>query len=384
MLPPPDQFNQPIHPERETLAQILGSKGYWTAESVANTIFLAEWTGLSRGFMFSERSRAVDLSSPPHAYYLRERARVLLGRWSAQFDQPFRTATDIAQRGEALLDQAKRNSRPFFVFLNYMDAHWPYAPEAAFPQDIDEQARATLDLRIKVNEGTASLTSQQRDFLISEYDAGITAEDASIDAVLKRLRALGLYDNTLIIIASDHGEGFMEHGFLEHISGAVYQENLHVPLLIKYPQQREGARSDLLVSQVDLLPTILDLAGLPARPGLPGKSLRRTQPSDSDAVFAMARPGVPGKKNPKIQGARNVIVSGSLKLIAWTAGPSEMYDLSSDPGEERNLYSPDDPRAIDLNQRLSKWVASMPPLKRNAGKTDKSALERLRSLGYTQ
>jgi arylsulfatase A-like enzyme len=176
----------------------------------------------------------------------------------------------------------------------------------------------------------------------------------------------------------------MEHGFLEHISGAVYQENLHVPLLIKYPQQHRGARSDLLVSQVDLLPTILDVAGLPARPDLPGKSLHRAQPSDSDAVFAVARPGVPGKKNSKIQGARNVIVSGSLKLITWTAGPSEMYDLSSDPREQRNLYSPDDPRAIDLNRHLSKWVASMPPLKRNTGKMDKSTMERLRSLGYTQ
>ncbi|HEY7335273.1 MAG TPA: sulfatase [Bryobacteraceae bacterium] len=382
MLPPPESQHQPLRPDSTTLAELLGANGYWAAESVANSAFLAPWTGLTKGFTVSEWERPVDLSPPLHPFYLRERARGLMGRWSAQFDKPFRTATDIRARGEALLAQAKRNRRPFFIFLNYMDAHWPYTPESARLQEIP--GRAAHNLTINVNEGNVSLSLAEKEFLISEYDAGIAVEDASIDAVLKRLRALGLYDNTLIIIASDHGEGFMEHGFLDHVAGMTYQENLHVPLLIKYPQQSEGARSDLLVSQVDLLPTILDVAGLPARPGLPGKSLNRAQPSDSDAVFAVARPGVPGKKNPKIQGARNVIVSGFMKLISWTAGPSEMYDLSSDPGEKRNLYSRDDPRAIALNQRLSKWVASMPPLKRNAGKMDKSTMERLRSLGYTQ
>jgi arylsulfatase A-like enzyme len=384
MLPPPESLHQPLRPDCATLAEILKTKGYWTAESVANSAFLAPWTGLARGFATAESERPVDLSPPLHPFYLRESGRGLLGRWAEQLDEPYRTATDIRVRGEALLRQAKRNARPFFIFLNYMDAHWPYAPESAFPQEIAGRGAATRNLSINVNEGSVSLSPVEKEFLIAEYDAGVAAEDASIDAVLKRLRALGLYDNTLIVIASDHGEGFVEHGFMDHIAGMTYQENLHVPLLIKYPEQREGARSDMLVSQVDLMPTILDAAGIAAPAGLHGKALRHAQPSDSAAVFAVARPGVPGKKNSKIQGARNVIVSGAMKLIAWTAGPSEMYDLSADPEEKHNLYSPGDPRAVELNERLSKWVASAPPLKRNAGKADKSAIERLRSLGYTQ
>jgi arylsulfatase A-like enzyme len=176
-----------------------------------------------------------------------------------------------------------------------------------------------------------------------------------------------------------------EHDLLSHGLGFVYQDQVHVPLLIKYPGKHLAQQSDDLLSQVDLMPTVLDLAGILPPSGLQGRSLRVPQPNDAAAVYSNAE--AMGRVAPscrRFRGARKAIFAGSWKLITWTEGPPELYDLATDPEETHNLYRVDDPHAKALADRLSAWVAAAPRQFDAPGKLDKNSFEKLKSLGYAQ
>jgi arylsulfatase A-like enzyme len=306
----------------------------------------------------------------------------------ATLDKNTLSAADINRRALPLLDQAR--DVPFFLFLNYMDAHTPYVPgppfDSRFPGSDPHIEPASLNqLMLQVDCGKRQLTASEKRHLMAEYDGGIAAEDLAIETVLKRLRDLGLYDNTLIIITADHGDTFGEHDLMDHFLGFVYQDLVHIPLLIKYPGQHNPAESDDLVSQVDLMPTVLDLLKAAAPAQVQGRSLLRPAPNSGGVVYARGtRSSAVGGANPRFLGLRRAVFSGSLKLIAWTKGPSELYDLAADPTEQHNLYSPDDPRAVELSHRLQNLVADMPHHDFQSLKLDKSTVERLKSLGYVQ
>ena len=126
----------------------------------------------------------------------------------------------------------KHADRPFFLFLHYYDAHFPYAPPPPFP---------------------------------STYDGELAYVDGWIGKVMNKLRALGLYDNTLVIVAGDHGEGLGEHGEREH-GYFIYQSTLHVPLIVRVPQGSvRGGRVNEAVSLVDIVPTVSVWSACPYR-----------------------------------------------------------------------------------------------------------------------
>jgi arylsulfatase A-like enzyme len=381
---------QPLNPDRPTLAEVLSSHGYWTASSVANFAYLARWTGLTRGFAVTETGRPVDISRANQAFYLRRVAKRLLRLTAdtAALDRETMTAADVERKTRGLLARAKSGRAPFFLFVNYMDAHYPYVPDPPFDLRFPgkgELSPSVDDWRRQATLKEHPLTPAERSNLVSQYDGGITEEDASIGRLLGRLRELGLYDNTLIIITSDHGEAFGEHDLLRHEIGFVYQNLVSIPLIIKYPRQLDPRRSDELVSQVDFMPTILDLAGIPMPAALQGVSLVAAERDRTRVVYASAN-GLNrvARVNPKFAGTRHAIFAGSLKLISSTSGPTELYDLNADPGEEHNLYSSGDPRAVELSRRLESWVASMPHGKVRTKRLDPATRERLKSLGYVQ
>jgi arylsulfatase A-like enzyme len=271
--------------------------------------------------------------------------------------------------------------------LNYMDAH-DYLPappfDTYFPgkQPKFDNHREPVKWSDDVNSHERPLLPEARAHMISQYDGGIAAEDAAIGEFLAWLGRRNALDNTLVIVMSDHGEGFGEHSLLGHGYGSVHQTQIAIPLIVKYPHQNEGRQSSRLVSQVDIAPTIFDLIGIAWPEDLPGKDLMELE-SGSDTVYARAsavRSSTAGI--PRFQGIRRTILSGSLKLITWTLGPPELYDLASDPAEERNLYQPGDPQAKGLLHSLanSETRAPRPALAPSA--VDRSTLERLKTLGY--
>lgn len=383
-------YGRPLPPEAVTLSDILRGRGYWTGAVVANHSFLQAGMGLGQGFTVWDHHMASHLSAEEQPFYLREGARQVLSLLmdTSEFDGYFLRGSDINQRAFSLLESV-RNRGPFFLFLNYMDAHIPYVPpqpfrnvfpgrDVGFLPAVEHQA-----LTNAINSGKRHVSESERRHLVSQYDGGIAYEDSQVGALLAHLKETGLYENTLILITSDHGEAFGERDRMQHGTGSVYEDVVHVPLLVKYPAQHEGLRSDALASHVDILPTVLDLAGITPPPGIQGRSLRSSRSGD-DAVIAEAWAIGKQEANPRLRGARRALYTGGWKLIAWTAGPPELYDLAADPAESRNLYQSGDPRAAELNKRIATWIASIPNLVVKPGKVDKSTLDRIRGLGYTQ
>ena len=168
---------------------------------------------------------------------------------------------------------------------------------------------------------------------------------------------------------------------MEHAVGSVYQNQVHVPLLIKFPGQREEDRSEMFASQVDLMSTALDLAGMSRPPAVQGRTLRLPSMERDKTVYAEA--STTGK-NPRQRGSRRAIFSGPWKLITWTLGPPELYNLSTDSAEEHNLYRPDNPSANTLRPSSAAWSATIPRKSEVTPVSDKSSIERLKSLGYAQ
>jgi arylsulfatase A-like enzyme len=377
----------PLGPRPATVAGVLAARGYGTAAVLANYAYLAPWTGLLRGFAVADWTRPVKLSGAKQEFYLRESVRRVLRAASIPngFDRVSMTAADVNRAAERLLD---RMGSPFFLFLNYMDAH-DYVP--ASPFDTYFPGKSNFDMHRDrdrwthdVNLRERPLLPEARAHLMSQYDGGIAAEDAAIGELLVWLGRRNALDNTLVIVMSDHGEGLGEHSLLGHSRGFVHQTQIAIPLIVKYPHQNEGRRSDRLVSQVDVAPTIFDLVGVARPKDLPGKNLMEPE-SGSDSVYARASASRSDLAvTPRFQGIRRTILSGSLKLITWTQGAPELYDLASDPGEEHNLYQPRDPRAEALLHSLASWEKGAPRPGLAPSALDRSTLERLKTLGYVQ
>ncbi|GEM_PF-304134 len=378
---------RPLSPNAVTLAEVLRSQGYRTMSVAANTAYLQEPMGLTKGFEISDVHGAVRLCCSH--LYLRESARRALNLLTDTnaFDAVELRSADINERALALLEETKRKS-PFFLFINYMDSHMPYVPPSPFNAQFDGRDlhfKPYADhklLTYEVDFGKRHVTATERRHLVSQYDGGIAYMDYEMGKLFSRLRELGLYENTLIIITGDHGEAFGERDVVQHAMGSAYQDEVHVPLLIKYPGQHEERRSDALVSHVDLMPTVLDFAGYVSPPNLQGRTLRQPRAGDSP-VYAESR-AMGFLTSPRFRGVRRAIFVGSWELIAWSEGPPELYNLATDPDENNNLYRVADRHAKALADRLSAWVAASPRQFEKPGNLDKSRVEKLKSLGYAQ
>ena len=381
-------LGRPLAPRYVTLAETLRSNGYWTVAAVANSGNLQPALGLNKGFSVYDWGLPVPASSSSHPFYLQRSARRFLNIFgnTRRLDAITFRAGDINQHALSLLQEAK-TAQPFFLFLNYMDAHRPWNSPSSFDAQFpgrDRRFSAADEDSIfpAVNNLERHLEAAQKRDLLAKYDSGIAYLDFEIGRLLSRLQELGLDDNTLLVITADHGEAFGEHDLMAHSIGHVYQDLVHVPLLIKYPGQRYPRRSGILTSQVDLMPTILDVAGISPVHHFQGKTLRLDRTED-DAVFAEAQVAAsPVRRNPRFRGIRRAVYSGSLKLVTWTEGASEFYDLAADPNETHNVFN--DPRSTVLEALLRKWTSTIPRSPAASGRLGQPALERLKSLGYVQ
>jgi arylsulfatase A-like enzyme len=247
---------------------------------------------------------------------------------------------------------------PFCGYVHVFPPHAPYNPRAEFIRLFDDEFQPPDKPEFE-SEATHTVKSLAR--MRRFYDQSIAHVDAEIGRMVTALEAAGKLDNTVLVLTSDHGEMF-ERGIWGHISSTLYAPLVHIPLAVMLPGRT--ARRDVRAptSAVDLLPSLLHLAGAPTSetegvllPGIaPGA--RRTDRS----VFAMD-----AKTNPKVgplQKASFAVLRWPFKLIHYRGYPSistgfELYDLSTDPQELKNLYSPDHPQARLLREELEDQIA---------------------------
>jgi arylsulfatase A-like enzyme len=383
---PEGDFGSPLADSQVTLAEVLSGAGYATAALVANHVYLSESFNLNQGFRYYEVSAPFWGKQKP--FLLRQPLRTHLAHWLAPEDgiREFSAAGDVNRRALEVLNRLARSGRPFFLFLNYMDAHSPNIPPEPFNRIFaNGQKSPDGDVALTAEQVLAlrrSLTPEERAYLIARYDASIAYLDSCLRDLVQALRRMGQYDNTLIVLTSDHGEAFGRRNYLSHPM-SVYENQTRIPLLIKYPGQRQGAVVEQPASLVDVFPTILDAVGLPLPTPVEGLSLLRPETAAPRTLLAESYPK-PSllALHPRFRRVERALIRWPYKLIVDTRGKRELYHLESDPDETRNLYARQPAIAASLLAELERRVAA----KRSAPafRPDAETLRRLKSLGYTQ
>lgn len=303
-----------------TLAGRLRNVGYATGGAVSAWV-LRGATGLADGF----DSYDDTIEKPP-------------GSQSASEAQ--RSGGATAARALALLDRAA--GRPFFLFLHLYEPHTPYAPPEPF------KSRYPL-----------------------AYDGEIAAADAIVGSVLAELKKRNLYDRSIVVLLSDHGEGLGEHGEDEH-GILLYREALQVPLLLKLPRsERGGARDRRLASLLDILPTLAHLVGLPGAEALPGADLLGPARPDAHVVAETFYPRIHlgWSDLHSLLDARYQFIEGARR---------ELYDLVDDPAQRQDVFTAKGDVARAMKRALDKEAGSF---SLPAPATSEEA-RKLASLGY--
>jgi arylsulfatase A-like enzyme len=381
----------PLSKRYATLAEMLAQKGYLTMSVAANVAYFQPHFGFNRGFAVYDAPSPLRFLSYDRTYYLRFGVRSLLNRFvpTADFDLATRRASEV----NAAIAQGLRRDwdgrKPLFLFANYMDAHSPYVPPRPFHRMFPANGlHLTTEEYFQLADGVAALRRplmpSERDHLVARYDGSIAYLDSELGKLIASLKDKGLYDDSLVIITADHGEAFGEKNLVGH-GLSVYQNQIGIPLIIKYPGQRSGRTIDYPVSHVDLLPTVLDVLGYQAPEYLQGRSLLhaddRPAPDLYSESFAQTKLIATHERFNRVERA---LVSGNMKLVSSTAGKRELYDISKDPEERQDLCGSANETCATFQRKLEQWCALIPRLRSPTQKLTKESLDRLRSLGYVQ
>lgn len=329
----------PIRSDVPTLPEAFSGLGYSTAGFVSNLLYTSYESGVNRGFVHYDDYRwswplvlahtplsKLDIKSrvPEARSFMEAISRLhttsLRTRGLSPADE-FRGADKIVA---AFLDwQASSGDRPFFAFLNLFDAHGPYR---APPNHLNQfPGGRPLD----------------------RYDAAIAFLDEALGRLTEELARRQVLDKTILIVTSDHGELFDEHGLKGHANG-LYLPLIHVPLLVRFPPAvPAGQRVPTIVSIRDLPATLVELAGVSA-PGIPGQSLSPTwrQPGGGIHGDVVASLGQGRNVDPSFRNARGPMISrlsARLHFIINGDGSEEVYDFRADPAELNNLVASADP-----------------------------------------
>jgi arylsulfatase A-like enzyme len=315
--------------EIPTLAQLFAAAGYATGGFVSH-IYVTGAFGFDRGF---ERYEDFDLAGPSY-------------RLESGLEPDAARVTDAA-----LAWLADQGNRPLLLFVHYFDPHWPYDPpepaRAMFPSDYGGELDAGYDSISRFQAAETVMPDDYRRFLIDRYDGEIRFVDGEIGRLLDGLESAGRRQRTWIVLTSDHGEEFKEHGSVGH-GRSLYEEVIRVPLIIAGPDAAApearsagaGRRIATPVSGIDILPTLIDLAGLERPPArLAGISLApelRGEAADRSRSAAPDRPLV--SETVRLNTYRKALRRNNRKLIHFMGqNRSELYDLGLDPLERNDL-----------------------------------------------
>lgn len=323
----------------ETLPELFQQQGYETAAWVSSFVLSSRF-GLARGFDLYD-DYVVDTAATD-SHYLERKAGDTIGRVNEWLDR-------------------RRSQRPFFAWVHLFDPHGPYIPPAPYDRQFD-----------------------------SAYDGEVAYSDWALGQLVSELRKLGLWEKTIVVVTSDHGEGLGDHGENTH-GYFVYQSTLQIPLVIK-PAGEARMRRDIgrPVHLVDVAPTVLRLSGLQTPGGFQGRVLTELLGRD------------PGQTQ-QIQGRERELYAESLYFqlkFGWApyrvyrrgrwklieSPGSELYDLSQDPGEEKNLAEVNRTLVSALEEQLDRLVERK-SVRGNAVPADvgpdPETVAKLRSLGYS-
>jgi arylsulfatase A-like enzyme/Tfp pilus assembly protein PilF len=316
-------FGIPLSPQHVTAAELLKKHGYKTAAFIGAVILDSNTLapGLDRGFDFYDN-------------FPKDDSKDANGKNKPRWGRVERRGMEVVTHAENWFE--KHRTGPHFVWVHLYDPHDPYEPPAPFSE-------------------------KYKDHL---YDGEIAYADSALAHWIGFLKKAGVYDNAIIIVAGDHGEGLGEHG--EETHGLfLYDSTLHIPLIIKVPVKlpdaiKAGTVVDSEVRTIDILPTILSAARVDAPAELNGESLlplieekKKGQVPSNRTLF--------GETDYPLRwgwAPLRALRTADAKLI--DAPRPELYDLQADPKEMNNLYAVDSTKVKAMQAELALWKAKLP------------------------
>jgi arylsulfatase A-like enzyme len=339
-----------------TLAEVLSEAGYRTC-GVSQNPHIQSTTGFAQGF-----GEFIGLS----------------GQESG--------ANSMFEAGRDFLDQ--ESEEPFFLYLHFLDPHGPYAPppklREKFVGNLETTKRRVASGRVGMMlDGEVMLQEFGKGdlaYLEALYDAEIRWVDNAVGRLLDHMEAKGLDENTVVILTADHGEEFLDHGTVKH-GYHVYEESVHVPLIIRMPDGRVGRDSTTLVQHIDLMPTALELLSLEGPSELQGRSLGAALEGEGGGPREVVLTGSSWRGIERFAVRR-----GEWKLVCHVdESRTELFHLGDDPGEQSDVAA-EHPGLVQ--ELMTVYLEGTRPI---AGVTPEDAMgtrdleleRRLQAIGYT-
>jgi arylsulfatase A-like enzyme len=380
-----------------TLADVLARAGYETRCFTANP-HISDGFGLTRGFRHSDRAYLDGRGGRSFSFVYR-----VLDLVGVSADD--KGGGDVATHVEDWMASRPAGDRPAFVFINFLEAHFPY-------HQVPPEFLAKFTTRSRAELRTVSLEAFGAQFgrtltpaeiaaatppSIDMYDAGVLYSDHLLSRVVEALRKSGRLDRTILVVLADHGELVGEHGNFGH-GMALYEVGVRVPLLVRYPPRvPAGARVAAPVSTLGVFATILDLVGIePPVPVHVGSLLPAITGGDAGLPVIVERsasdlsttetPDPLAKPDRRYRTYR----SNGLKLVETSKGDTLLFDLAADPQEERDVAKSRPADLARMKAELASWAerfhlpaidamdaGAAPPVE-----LDPATRERLKALGY--
>ena len=355
------EIKDSLSEEHVTLAELLRREGYATG-AFTDGAFLRKRFGLNQGFDLYDGERRVGIK-------------------------------EILPKVKKWLEEHK--STPFFLFIHCYDIHAPYDPPPPYDsifQDFTYTGNlspSTETIWSATWEGL-KINDEDARYFMALYDGGIRYTDEKIGELLSYLRDSGLEKQSLIIITSDHGDEFLEHGRLGH-QQLYYRPNLHVPLIVRVPGlPKKEIRIRELVQSIDLMPTILELAGLPVHPNVQGRSLlplmKRYKNVFNRSLAKVFQSFVKDSQlsysmEPRFK-LYSIITEGYQLIYNMDANSIKLFNLERDPLAQNNIAKHQDDTVQQLLEDLKNFNAVKPDSKAPGMFLDEQTREQLEALGY--
>lgn len=369
-----------LAPGESTLASVLNESGYATGAFLAGNPYLSRRFGYDAGFeVFRDfldagvDPSAVDSEVSPQ-FSRRGRLNTMLaaashrlGPVGSLYDEIYfqycqRLASEPAKSFESLRSfpsadvivkeacawLAENSGRPFFLWLHFMDPHSPYSPKEEalgwMGNSAPQPSRARyLNSYWNRGEVGASRLRRHREETIALYDAGIRWVDSQLAVLADQLRESRSWDNCAFVVTADHGEEFLDHGGRYHPPSRVYEELIHVPLLLRVPGAVKGEQSQSPFSLLHLAPTLLDAVSIPAPGSFRGHSfwakLQAGQNWEGPAIVECIRGCTNPFRSEARMGTRVLAIREARYKLVLNFSPfaENLFDLEADPGESHAL-----------------------------------------------
>jgi arylsulfatase A-like enzyme len=329
-----------LRPEVKTLAEVLRENGYFTT---------------CVGFRGNPASRGFD-------------SYIDFPGWGSWNEGRSPKAENLNKVAIPELDRLTKAREPFLLFLRHMDPHAPYLPPAPYERmfyhgnECDPKNRS-MDPVMSFKPFCDFFASwmppgiSDKDYVIAQYDGEVAYMDAAIETIFTALEAKGILDESIVVINSDHGETLYDHEcYFDHHS--MYDQTLHVPLILRYPGKvPAGLRVGGYNRHEDLMPTILELAGIESGIRFDGKSLMpmiRGEVASYESEFYITECTWMRKHGWRTPQWKLII---ALEPDMHFKPPVELYNLIEDPGELVNLAESQPQMVALLKARMEAWLA---------------------------